>query len=92
MPIKYSVIQTNDGLRVNAAVPVERQAKLLEEFGKCASGTCSCPSMQFDKLASIYVTQTTDGVSVDLKTKAGEVIDGDDIKRCLDFTTVSMEQ
>jgi hypothetical protein len=90
--MKYSVDQTNDGLRVSAAVPAEQQAKLLEEFGKCAAGTCSCPSTQYDKLASIDVTQTADGVSVDLKAKAGEVIDSDDIKRCLDFTAESMEK
>ena len=92
MTMKYSVDQTSDGLRVNAAVPAEQQAKLLEEFGKCAAGTCSCPSAQYDKLASIDVKQTADGVSVDLKAKAGEVIDGEDIKRCLDFTAESMEK
>ena len=75
MTMKYSVDQTNEGLRVNAAVPAEQQAKLLEEFGKCAAGTCSCPSTQFDKLASIDVKQTLGGVSVDLKAKSGELID-----------------
>jgi hypothetical protein len=92
MPMKYSVDQTSDGLRVEAEVPAEQQARLLEEFGKCATGTCSCPSTQYDKLASIDVMQTADGVSVHLKAKTGEVIDGDDIKRCLDFTAESMEK
>jgi hypothetical protein len=90
MTMKYSVTQTRDGLRVAAAVPAEQQAKLLEEFGKCANGTCSCPSTQYAKLASIDVKQTADGVSVDLTAKSGEVIDGDDIKRCLDFTAESL--
>lgn len=84
--MKYSVDQTSEGLRVNAAVPQEQQAKLLEEFGKCAAGTCSCPSTQYDKLASIDVKQTPDGVSVDLKAKSGETIDQDDIARCLNRT------
>ena len=86
MHMKYSVDQTSDGLRVYAAVPPEQQAKLLEEFGKCAAGTCSCPSTQYDKLASIDVKQTPDGVSVDLKAKSGESIDQDDIARCLNHT------
>lgn len=84
--MKYSIDQTTDGLHVNASVPAEQQAKLLEEFGKCAAGSCSCPSTQYEKLASIDVKQTADGVSVDLKAKSGEVIDGDDIARCLDHT------
>jgi hypothetical protein len=86
MTMRYSVDQTSDGLRVNAVVSPEQQAKLLEEFGKCAAGTCSCPSTQYDKLASIDVTQTVDGVSVDLKAKSGELIDRSDIERCLDHT------
>lgn len=92
MTMKYSVDQNGDGLRVNAAVPAEQQVKLLEEFGKCAAGTCSCPSTQYEKLASIDVKQTADGVSVDLKAKLGEVIDGDDIKKCLDFTAGLVEK
>lgn len=86
MAMKYSVGQTSDGLRVDAAVPVEQQAKLLVEFAKCAAGTCSCPSTQYEKLASINVKQTDVGVSVDLKAKDGETIDQDDIARCLDHT------
>lgn len=86
MNMKYALDQTGDGLRVRATIPPDQQAKLLEEFGKCAAGTCSCPSTQYDKLASIDVKQTGDGVSVDLKPKSGESIDRDDIARCLDHT------
>ena len=92
MMMKYSVDQAGDGLHISAAVAVEQQAKLLEEFGKCAAGTCSCPSTQYDKLASIDVKQTAEGVSVDLKAKSGEVIDSEDIRRCLDFTAESMNK
>jgi hypothetical protein len=84
--MEYKLKATAEGLNVSAAVPAEQQAKLLEEFGKCAAGTCSCPSTQYDKLASIDVKQTADGVSVDLKAKAGETIDQGDIARCLDHT------
>lgn len=90
--MKYSVNPTPDGLHVSVAVPAEQQAKLLEEFGKCAAGTCACPSTQYAKLASIDVQQTAEGVSVALKAKDGEVIDGDDIRRCLDFTGESLSK
>lgn len=86
MTMKYSIDQDAGGLRVTATVPPEHQAKLLEEFGKCAAGTCSCPSTQYDKLAGIDVQQTPDGVQVGLKAKSGETIDPDDITRCLDHT------
>lgn len=90
--MKYQVDQTLDGLKIQASVAPEQQAKLLEEFGKCASGTCSCPSKQYEKLASINVSQGTAGVNVELKAKPGENIDIEDIKRCLDHTANHLER
>lgn len=84
--MKYDIKETAAGLAINAQVPPEQQAKLLEEFNKCASGTCSCPSTQYDKLAAIDVQQSAEGVNVALTVKAGEVIDKADIQRCLDHT------
>lgn len=90
--MKYRVDQTVDGLKIEASVAPEQQAKLLEEFGKCTSGTCSCPSTQYDKLASISISHGDKGVSVELKSKPGENIDVEDIKRCLDHTAHRLEQ
>jgi hypothetical protein len=90
--MKYQVDQTSDGLKIEASVAPEQQAKLLEEFGKCASGTCSCPSTQYDKLASINVSEGTAGVSVELRAKPGENIDVKDIKQCLDHTANQLER
>lgn len=84
--MKYRVDPTGDGLEIKASVAPEQRAKLLEELGKCTSGTCSCPSTQYDKLASINVSQGTAGVSVELKAKPGESLDIEDVKRCLDHT------
>ena len=86
MPMKYSMTETSNGLSVNATVGKEQQAQLLSEFGKCAAGTCTCPSTQYDKLEAINVQQTDEGVKVDLTAKAGEKIDLSDISRCLDHT------
>lgn len=88
--MKYSVQSVEEGVRVSVVAPQEQQAKLLEEFGKCAAGTCSCPSTQYAKLEGVDVKQTADGVQVDLKARSGEVIDTDDIRLCLDFTGESL--
>ena len=86
MTMKYSMTETSHGLSVNATVGKEQQVQLLSEFGKCAAGTCTCPSTQYDKLEAINVQQTDEGVKVDLTAKAGEKIDLSDISRCLDHT------
>lgn len=82
----YSIKQTSDGIAIKAQVPANQQQQLLEELQKCASGQCSCPSPQYEKLESIGIAQNEAGVSVDLKAKAGETINEADIARCLDHT------
>jgi len=55
-------------------------------LGKCAGGTCSCPTPQYEKLSGIDAKPTVDGVLVDLKVKFGEQVDVTDIEQCLDHT------
>lgn len=84
--MKHTVDQTTDGIRITAVASPEKQQALLEEFAKCAAGTCSCQTSQYDKVESIDVTAQEVGVTVTLKTKTGESIDVTDIERCLDHT------
>ena len=84
--MKHSIEQTSEGLRINASVTPEKQNELLEEFAKCAGGTCSCPTPQYAKVQSIDVTGHATGVTVNLKIKPGEAIDVAVIEQCLDHT------
>lgn len=82
----YKITEQQDGLHIDADVPPEAQQKLMVELAKCASGTCSCPSTQYDKMEKIDVVPGKGGVSIDLKAKSGETIDRADIERCLEHT------
>lgn len=84
--MKHTLEATAQGLRINAQVPPEQQQSLLDEFAKCAAGTCSCPSPQYEKLAAIDVNSGPEGVTVDLQVKPGEMIDPADIEQCLEHT------
>lgn len=84
--MKHTIEKTDAGLRITARVDTDMQAALLEEFSKCASGACSCPTPQYDKLQAIDVQARPGEVSVELTAKAGEVIDAADIERCLEHT------
>ncbi|TXC66756.1 hypothetical protein FSC37_15900 [Piscinibacter aquaticus] len=55
---------------------------MLDELAKCAAGTCSCPTPQYEKLSAIGVKAEAGGVIVDLKVKPGEQIDTTDIEQC----------
>lgn len=84
--MKHTLEKTASGLRITAAVDSEKQSALLEEFNKCASGTCSCPTPQYGKLQAINVQAQPGVVSVELTAKPGEVIDTEEIERCLEHT------
>lgn len=84
--MKHTIETTNEGLRISASVPSDKQQELLEEFAKCAAGTCSCPTPQYAKVQSIDVQPRAAGVTVDLTLKPGEAIDVADIEQCLAHT------
>ena len=84
--MKSTIEKTADGLRIEATVSQDRQSALMAELGKCATGSCSCPTPQYQKLSAIELKTSPEGVTVDLKVKAGEEIDVADIQKCLDHT------
>ncbi|WP_298827169.1 hypothetical protein [uncultured Piscinibacter sp.] len=84
--MEHTVEKTESGLRITAVVDTDKQAALLEAFSKCASGTCSCPTPQYDKLQAMDVQARHGVVSVELTAKPGEVIDTADVEHCLDHT------
>lgn len=84
--MKHRIDVAPDRVTIRAEVAPERQQALLDEFARCAAGTCCCPSPQYEKVAALVVTPRADGVTVELQVKPGEVIDVADIERCLDHT------
>lgn len=84
--MKHTIEQAADGLRISAEAPQAHQQDLLDELAKCAAGTCSCPTPQYEKLAAIDVSTQGAQVTVDLKVKPGEQIDAVDIEKCLAHT------
>ena len=84
--MKHTIAPTPQGLHITASVAAGKREALLDELGKCAAGTCSCPSTQYAKLQAIEVSPQAEGVTVELTAKAGETIDAQDIARCLDHT------
>lgn len=90
--MEHSIEQTPQGLRISASVTPDKQKDLLDEFAKCAAGTCSCPTPQYEKLESMDISTQTAGVTVELTVKPGEVVDVADIEKCLDHTARQIGQ
>ena len=90
--MEFDIKSTDQGLQVNAKVNPEQAQKLMEEFAKCADGTCSCQTTEYDKLDSMKVSQTESGLTMDLKAKAGKTLDPSCVSECLDHTAAQVEK
>lgn len=60
---------------------------LLEAFGECQAGHCSCPTDEYRKLKSMEVEQVGDSIRLRLEAKPGERFDTSEIAACLDYAT-----
>ena len=56
---------------------------------RCQTGQCSCPTDEYQKLASMDVQHTRDAIRIRLEPKAGQVLDTRQIAVCLDDTTAT---
>lgn len=84
---RYRIDQEGSAVSVEVTQPRERQAQVLEAFGECQAGRCSCPTDEYQKLASMDIEQADDLIRLRLEPKPGEELDTSEIAACLDYTT-----
>lgn len=63
-----------------------RQAELLEAFGECQQGRCSCPTDEYEKVDTMEVAPSEDRIAITLQAKPGATFDAAEIAACLDYT------
>jgi hypothetical protein len=63
-----------------------RQAELLEAFGECQEGQCSCPTNEYEKVAAMEVEPAEDRIAIRLQAKPGLSLDPSEIAACLEYT------
>lgn len=90
--MKFDIQATDQGLRVKAKMRPEQAKKMLDELAKCANGTCSCQTSEYEKLDSMQVSQTDSGLTLDLKAKSGQDLDVSCVAECLDHTAAQVGQ
>jgi hypothetical protein len=59
-------------------------------FEDCQAGRCSCPTHEYEKLASMDVEEAGNVILIRLQTKPREKIDTSEIAACLDYTTANL--
>ena len=90
MPMaRYRIDDVDASVAIEVTDVAGEEQQLLEALGECQAGRCSCPTGEYQKLASMEVQQTGDVVRIRLEPKAGQVLDTGQIAACLDYTTAT---
>lgn len=88
----YRIQQEQQAVSVEVSEVGGKQDQLLEAFGECQAGRCSCPTDEYEKLASMDIEQAGDNVRLRLEAKPGEKFDTSEIAACLDYTTAKLTE
>lgn len=64
----------------------DKRDELLMAFNECAEGRCSCPTMEYEKVASMTVEDGADQIEISLEAKPGSELYISEIANCLVHT------
>lgn len=79
----FAIREERPGLAIEIIGAGETQEELLRAFGECRSGTCSCPTGQYEQLASMDVSSDAGVIRLRLRPKSGLRLDSAEIAACL---------
>lgn len=82
----YRINETEGGIAIKLTNVGERQAAMLESFGECANGRCTCPTDEYEKVATMEVRPGADRIEIELEAKPGQRFDSTEIAACLAYT------
>jgi hypothetical protein len=83
---KYTIDTDGSSVAIELTEVAGRQAGLLEAFGECQEGRCSCPTDEYRKVATMDVRPTGDRIAIRLEEKPRMSLDASEIAACLDYT------
>ncbi len=89
---RYRVQEMESTVSIEVTEAAGQQDQLLEAFGDCQGGHCSCPTDEYRKLAAINIEQSGDVIRLRLEAKPGEKFDTSEIAACLDYTTAKLTE
>jgi hypothetical protein len=87
--MRYNIAQDGEAVEIHVQDAGERGPQVLASLQECQEGRCSCPTDQYDRLASIEVGGGDDELTVHLTPRPGEHLDPDALRACMDYTLES---
>ncbi len=84
---RYRIQEADASISIEVTEVGGHENELMQAFGECQAGRCSCPTEEYAKLASMEVQERPDGISLRLEAKEGTKLNASEIAACLDYTT-----
>lgn len=84
--MRYEVNEHESEVEIHVSDAAGHTSELLRSMHACQTGSCGCPTDQYDKLAAMEVDEGADEVTVRLQPLPGEHLDAEQVKACLDYT------
>ena len=82
----YQITPTATGVTIELTGVGDRQPQLLEAFEECQAGRCSCPTTEYDKVATMDVEPAEDLLAIRLQALPDRTFDPGQIAACVDHT------
>ena len=83
---KYTINAEGPEVAIELTEVGGRQDELLEAFGECQEGRCSCPTDEYTRVAAMELQPAADRIAIKLQAKPGMDLDTQAIATCLDYT------
>ena len=72
METGYRIQEDESGLSIELDGAGDKKEELVQTFGECQEGQCSCPTEEYKKLARMDVEQSGDVIKQRLEARAGK--------------------
>ena len=89
---RYRIEQDRAAVVIELADVGGKQEELLEAFGECRAGRCSCPTNEYEKLAALDVEAGDEQITLRLRAKPGTAFDSSELAACLDHTVGKVDR
>lgn len=84
--MEAQIKKTENGIEIDVTELEGRKTELLEAFQECSEGRCTCPTEEYQKVASMQIEDGDDRIQLSIVAKDDETIDTGEIEKCLDHT------
>ena len=91
---QYKISNESSAVSIELTGVAGHQKELLvafQECQECQEGTCSCPTDEYQNVASMTVDADESRIAIRLEAKPGAKLDVSEIESCLDYTIGRVE-